>query len=703
MREEARAVVTSAVADAELREHRFAFARYVGQGHEIKLALPDRALTPEDDETLREIFEREYTTYFGRTVPGLDIEILTWTLSLSEITPPVAALSGESGSASTADPSGQRSIHLAESGKPETVPVFDRHALSPACGLKGPAVVREPQTTSLLPEGFAARVNARRDLVLTRERKDSAHVSPRADSELTMQLIWNRLLAVVEEQAQVLIRTALSTTVREAGDLSAGVFDLQGRMLAQAVTGTPGHVNAMAASVTYFWRSIRSGPCPRATSTSPTIPGSEPGICSTSRLSRRCFSKTGRSRCSLPRCMSSTSADAGFRPTPDRSTKKASAFAILPLFRAGEANEDVFEIVRTNVREPLQVVGDLYSLAACNEVGGRRLIETMEEFRIDGLEAVSEHIINASRNAMLEEIRALPHGSYENEMTVDGYDNPVELRAKLTVGTDGIDVDFSGSSRASAYGINVPYTYTIAYASFGIRCIVGSRVPNNAGSLAPIRVTAPEGSILNAPRPCAVAVRHVIGQMLPDVVLGCLDRALPGQVPAEGSSSLWNPMMTGGHGLVEGHEYGNAPPFSVTIFHAGGTGARPGKDGLSATAYPSGVRNTPVEITESVAPLIFTRKEYRIGSGGRGIHNGGDGQVIEIESATGAPFAVYALFDRIDHPARGRGGGENGAPGAVSLAGGRKLKGKGKQIVPGGDRLVLELPGGGGIGEPVQR
>ncbi|MEM8744900.1 MAG: hydantoinase B/oxoprolinase family protein [Pseudomonadota bacterium] len=518
-----------------------------------------------------------------------------------------------------------------------------------------------------------------------------------------MQLIWNRLLSVVEEQAQVLIRTALSTTVREAGDLSAGVFDLEGRMLAQAVTGTPGHVNAMAASVTFFLEKY-----PVETMSEGDVYVTNDPWLGTGHL----FDFTVVSPVFLkdkPIALFASTVHVvdiggrGFSPDSGQVFEEGICIPILPLFRAGEANEDVFEIVRANVREPLQVVGDLYSLAACNEVGGRRLIETMEEFGIDGLEEVSDHIIAASRNAMLEEIRALPPGTYENDMTVDGYDSPVELRANLTIGKDGIDIDFSGSSRASAYGINVPYTYTIAYASFGIRCIVGSRVPNNAGSLAPIRVTAPEGSILNAPRPCAVAVRHVIGQMLPDVVLGCLDKALPGQVPAEGSSSLWNPMMTGGHGLVEGHEYGNTPPFSVTIFHAGGTGARPGKDGLSATAYPSGVRNTPVEITESVAPLIFTRKEYRIGSGGRGRHMGGDGQVIEIESATGAPFAVYALFDRIDHPARGRGGGESGAPGAVSLASGTKLKGKGKQIVPGGERLVLEMPGGGGIGDPAQR
>ena len=231
-----------------------------------------------------------------------------------------------------------------------------------------------------------------------------------------------------------------------------------------------------------------------------------------------------------------------------------------------------------------------------------------------------------------------------------------------------------------------------------MRSVVGGTVPNNTGSLEPVRVRAPEGSILNAPRPCAVAVRHVIGQMLPDVVLGCLGQALPGRVPAEGSSSLWNPSLLGGHGITGDHDYGDARAFSVTIFHSGGTGARPGKDGLSATAFPSGVRNTPVEITESISPLVFTRKELRPGSGGSGRWRGGDGQVIEMEHGEGAPFAVLALFDRIHHPARGRDGGGTAAAGSIRLASGRTLKGKGKQIVPAGDRLILELPGGGGLG-----
>ena len=212
--------------------------------------------------------------------------------------------------------------------------------------------------------------------------------------------------------------------------------------------------------------------------------------------------------------------------------------------------------------------------------------------------------------------------------------------------------------------------------------MVGSSVPNNAGSLAPIRVTAPEGSILNAPPPCAVSARHVIGQMLPDVVLGCLYEATGGQVPAEGSSSLWNPMLVGGHGLVGDADYGAARPFAINLFHSGGSGARPTRDGLSATAFPSGVRNTPVEINETLAPVVVWRKEYREDSGGPGRFRGGAGQVMEVTHVDPAPFSVGAMFDRVTHPARGRGGGANGGKGEVFLKSGPKLPGQGPSNRP---------------------
>ncbi len=521
-------------------------------------------------------------------------------------------------------------------------------------------------------------------------------------ANIRLQIMWNRLLSVVEEQAQTLIRTAFSTSVREAGDLSAGVFDAKGRMLAQAVTGTPGHVNAMAASVGHFlerfplesmvegdvfvtndpW--LGTGHLHDFTVVTPTFLDGRPVAL---------FAATSHVV---------DVGGIGFGPDGRQVYEEGIYLPIMHLAQAGRMNEALLAIVRANVREPIQVEGDLYSLAACNETGCRRLIAMMREFGLTDLDHVAEHIITQSREAMLAAIRALPAGVYENSMRVDGYERPVDLVCRLSVGDDGISIDFSGTSPVSGYGINVPLTYTDAYASFGVRCIVGGDIPNNWGSLDPIRVDAPAGSILNAPHPCGVAARHVIGQMLPDVVLGCLEQAIPGGTPAEGSSSLWNPTLMGGHGVVDA-DYGAATPFAMTIFHTGGTGARVGKDGLSATAFPSGVRNTPVEINETISPLVFWRKEYRTDSGGAGRHRGGTGQVMEISHRENAPFSVGAMFDRCAHPARGRQGGGPGGNGAVRTQGGLTLRPKGRQTVPAGDCLVLETPGGGGLGDAKSR
>jgi N-methylhydantoinase B len=187
--------------------------------------------------------------------------------------------------------------------------------------------------------------------------------------------------------------------------------------------------------------------------------------------------------------------------------------------------------------------------------------------------------------------------------------------------------------------------------------------------------------------------------MLPDVVFGCLKQIIPDRVPAEGTSCLWNINVRGRVAGGEGGNYG----FGMAITSNGGTGARSDKDGLSATAYPSGVRGTPVEIAETQTPLIFWRKEFRPDSGGAGRSRGGLGQIMEIESGIDEPFDLLAAFDRIDYPARGRDGGGDGQAGVVALKSGQTLKGKGFQLIPPGDRLVVMTPGGAGIGAPAER
>ena len=518
--------------------------------------------------------------------------------------------------------------------------------------------------------------------------------------QIQSQIIWNRLLAVVEEQAQILVRTAFSTTVREAGDLSAGVFDTRGRMLAQAVTGTPGHVNAMAASVGFFLEKFPVHSLHPGDVLLTNDPWFGTGHLNDFTVVTPVFLDTKAVALFASTSHIADVGGLGFGPDGRQVFEEGLNIPMSYLFKSGELNQTLLDIIRVNVRDPRSAEGDLYSLAACNEAGASSLVATMREFGMTELDSAGRMIVDNSREAMLEEIRKLPFGSWRNFMTIDGYDEPVDLVCEVTISDSGIDLDFSGTSPVCGHGINVPLTYTQAYASFGVRCVVGNDVPNNAGSLDVVRVTAPEGCILNAPRPAAVSARHGIGQMLPDVVLGCLEEPLDGCVPAEGASCLFGPVFLGGRGMIPGSE---SKPFVINAFYAGGAGGRPGKDGLDCTAFPSGVRSTPVEITESTAPLIIWRKEYRPDSGGRGEYRGGVGQIMEFAHAKGEAFAVSKMFDRVKHPPRGRAGGEAGQAARVYTSEGAPLRGLGREIIPAGQSMILETAGGGGRGKPENR
>ncbi|MBF2759722.1 MAG: hydantoinase B/oxoprolinase family protein [Ectothiorhodospiraceae bacterium AqS1] len=526
-------------------------------------------------------------------------------------------------------------------------------------------------------------------------------MSANAMQLIRMQILWNRLIAVVEEQAQTLMRTAFSPIVREAGDLSAGVFDTKGRMLAQAVTGTPGHVNSMAESVKHFLRRFPADTMQDGDIYITNDPWMGTGHLNDFVLTTPCFH---RGRIVALFCCTSHLTDVGgigFGPDATDVLMEGLYIPLLKLADQGRIDETLMEMVRANTRQPVESEGDVHSLAACNDVGCRRLVEMMKEFALDDLDELAEHICESSAAAVRREIAKLPAGEYRNAMRIDGYEKPLELVARLTIDSSRIEVDFAGTSPKSLYGVNVPMAYTAAYTCFGLSCIVSAEVPNNHGSLSPFTVRAPEGCVLNAPWPAPVCSRHVIGQMLPDVVFGALAQAIPERVPAEGAACLWNVTMRGER--ASGADRAGGGLFALTAVCNGGTGARPGKDGLSATAYPSGVRGTPVEINESVAPVIFRRKELRADSGGVGRWQGGLGQVIEIESASDKDFELLAAFDRTVHPARGRQGGSDGDRGGLWLASGKALKGKGTQLIPGGDRLILHTPGGGGLGEPRSR
>jgi N-methylhydantoinase B len=515
------------------------------------------------------------------------------------------------------------------------------------------------------------------------------------------QIQWNRLIAVVEEQAQIMIRTAFSTTVREAGDLSAGIFDLRGRMLAQAVTGTPGHVNSMMESVGHFLAKFPAHTMKPGDHYITNDPWLGTGHLHDLTVVTPAF-RNGK----IVGLFANTAhvidvGGLGMGPEGRSVFEEGLYIPIVKCFSEGVANETFFDILRAGTRTPAELEGDVYSLCACNDAGARRLVEMMDEFAMNSLDALAESIFEASSRATLAEIAKLPRGEYSAQISSDGYEAPVTLKARMTVAADHIAVDYAGTSGVSGRGINVPAAYTRAYACFGIKCVVAPEVPNNWASLLPFRMNIPEGCILNAPRPYPVAVRHVVGQLLPDLMMGCLHQAVPDRVTAEGSSCLWNPPLRGGAQVSGGDA--ELPDFEVITFNSGGTGARPTQDGLDGTAFPSGVRTMPVEATENVAPVIFWKKELRPGSGGPGRTRGGLGQVMEIGAKGDAEFAVNAIFDRVANAPKGRDGGGEGAPGWVGLTDGTTIRTKGYQVIPRGKRLRLMLPGGGGMGDPAQR
>ena len=549
-------------------------------------------------------------------------------------------------------------------------------------------------------------MNARNDAAteVGTEVETEAKTGRTALQSIQTQVMWNRLISVVEEQAQALLRTAFGSVAREAGDLSAGVYDTEGRMLAQAVTGTPGHVNTMAVAVKHFFSVF---------SPSAMLPGdvyvtNDPWL-GTGHLFdfvvvTPVFLDARLVALVASTCHTIDVGGIGFSADARSVYEEGTCIPHLKLRRQGRLNEDLLAIVEVNSRNPVEARGDILSLVSCNDVGANRLIEMMREYALPSIAPLAEHILSHSRKATLQAIARLPAGIYRAAMTLDGYEQPIELKACVTIDGERLSVDYAGSSPASKYGINSPKCYSDAYSVFGLKCLIAPDVPNNSGSLEPFEVLAEPGSVVAPLRPSPVTARHVVGQMLPDLMFGCLEQALSGQVPGESAGSIWVLSMSG---VGDAGGGAGSPAFNVMSVGLGGTGARPSKDGLATTAFPSGVGAIPIEVTEAQAPLVFWHKEFLADSGGPGRYRGGLAQRIVIGGRDNQAFVCNAAtFDRRANAARGRSGGQDGALGVVVVESGRDQQvfiGKGTINVPPGARLRVDLPGGGGFGEPLER
>ncbi len=521
-------------------------------------------------------------------------------------------------------------------------------------------------------------------------------------SNVAYQVMWNRLISIVEEQAQALVRTAFSTSVREAGDLSAGVYDVQGQMLAQAVTGTPGHVNAMADAVAHFIRRIGRDNILEGDVYITNDPWEGTGHLHDITMVTPSFHRgkhVGFFACTAH------VVDIGGRGFGADAASVYEEGIYLPIMKfaeSGVVDETLVRIVRGNVREPDQLIGDMYALASCNEIGHRRLIEMMQEFDLADLAGVATFILDNSRRATLERIAALPRTSETGEMTIDGFETPITLKVRVTVHEDRIVSDFTGTSAVDKKGINCPLVYAKAYACYALKVAIAPEIPNNAASLAPFEIEAPEGTIVNAVHPAPVALRHIIGHFVPDTVFNAFDKIVPGLVPAEGAGCLCN-FQVSMRPRTDAPAPETARRSEVLTFNSGGSGARPTVDGLNATAFPSGVMTMPIEATEHAGPVIIWRKELRPDSGGAGQTRGGLGQYMEVGAREGHEFDIQAMFDRVNHPARGRRGGQSGGATTIVQDDGTAMNGKGKQFVAHGRTVQMAFPGGGGYGDATAR
>ena len=509
---------------------------------------------------------------------------------------------------------------------------------------------------------------------------------------IELEILWSNLISIVSEQAKALQRIAFSPVVREAGDLASGLFDARGRMVAQANTGTPGHINSLAAAGLALAKEFDGKLVP-----GDIVITNDPWMSAGHFFDITVLCPVFHGL-KLIGYIGSTihhtdiggyGIGAGARDIHEEGLW----IPPLKLYEAGEPNKVLHDIIRRNVRTPDHVFGDLSAQVSSGRAGGERMVALCRRHGLDDIERLSDEIITRSEAATRNAIRALPAGTWHGESQFDVPGGEViTLKAAVTIDNVAgeVTIDFTGSSGASAAGINVVMNYTHAYSTFAVRSCLNPEQPNNFGSLAPIKVTAPKGSIVNAEYPSPLNARHVVGMFVPMPILKALHAVMPDRVLAEGSGAVWTVQIQGKR------ESGEA--FTSSMFnYSGGMGARLTKPGPSVTCYPTGVAAVPVEILEAAMPIVFDRREIRLGSGGKGRSTGGDGQIIGFHMNTNQPWLLNAVPSRLDRGPDGLAGGEDGAAGRFLVNGQSVSEGK-KMMMQPGDVVLLETPGGGGYG-----
>jgi N-methylhydantoinase B len=511
---------------------------------------------------------------------------------------------------------------------------------------------------------------------------------------IELEILWQSLIATVNEQAKALQRSAFSPIVREAGDLANAVFDRRGRMVAQAVTGTPGHINSLAMAVQNILEEYPLDELDEGDVIITNDPYRTAGQLLDVTVLVPVW-RNGRPIALFGSTIHHTDVGGYGIGAGGRDVFEEGLWIpIVKLMRSGLRNDDAWKFILSNVRQPDHMAGDLHAQMASAAVGAQRLGALCDQHGLDDIEALADEIIDRSRAATQQGIRELPAGTYRSSALLDLADGSrIEIVCALTVDADAgeITVDYTGSSQASPWGINVVRNYTHAYTTFTVRSVLNPEIPNNHGSLEPIKMIAPEGSIVNAVSPQPCTARHVVGMFLPNALLKALAQVRPDAAMAEGSGAVWTMQVSGNHD--------DGSPFITAMFtYAGGVGARATKSGLDACSYPTGVAAVPIEVVEASAPIRFRTKALRPGSGGDGAQTGGLGQTIEFEVDTTRPWQLNAVTSRLASPPLGIFGGEAGSAGRFSVNG-TDVTTQARITLQPQDVVRLELPGGGGYGE----
>lgn len=519
-------------------------------------------------------------------------------------------------------------------------------------------------------------------------------VTQAAADPIFLEVFWTRVRSVVNEAAKLIIRTSFSTLSTEANDFAVVLTDSKGRSITENSGSIPSFIGTLPrtvqATIAKFSREDMQ-PGDVFITNNPWI--------GTGHLNDVCLVKPIFHHDQLVAFAASTAhvPDIGGKIRSVDSRELFEEGFHIPLMRLlsqGNPDQSLLTLLRTNVRTPDQTVGDIWSQVGAVELIASRLERILSEYDLPGVDPLANALFERSEAAMRQAIAALPDGDYSYSMNTDGFDKPFEYRVNVNITGDEILCDFTGSSPQQPRGINCVLAYTSAMSVYAIKALLLPNLPNNDGLFRPIKVYAPEGSILNPREPAPVGGRACTGHYVPTVVLGALQDILPNRVIGGAGSPLW---IANFSGVRE-----DGKPFATVLFFNGGMGASEHKDGAPAMSWPSNISPTPIEIAEKDSPIMFKAKSLRKDSGGTGTSRGGLGQEITFISQHSGPLSIIFLTERTKFAAPGIRGGGDGALGEV-LINQQPINTRIPQILQPGDEVTLRTPGGGGYGVAGQR